>query len=107
MIKAAKKWLTIKITSGILIPFMVWFIINLVGVLDANNSQSILFLESFTNKIIFTLFLICASTFYTLTISEVFEDYISNFKLKNAANRLLVFFSIIVTFILIIFLFKT
>ena len=107
MIKAAKKWLTIKITSGILIPFMIWFIINLVGVLDANNSQSILFLESFTNKIIFTLFLICASTFYTLTISEVFEDYISNFKLKNAANRLLVFFSIIVTLILIIFLFKT
>ena len=106
MIKAAKKWLTIKITSGILIPFMVWFIINLVGVLDANKSQSILFLESFTNKIIFTLFLICASTFYTLTISEVFEDYISNFKLKNAANRLLVFFSIIVTLILITFLFK-
>ena len=106
MIKAAKKWLIIKITSGILIPFMVWFIINLVGVLDANNSQSILFLESFTNKIIFTLFLIFASIFYTLTISEVFEDYISNFKLKNAANRLLVFFSIIVTLILITFLFK-
>ena len=107
MIKATKKWLTIKITSGILIPFMVWFIINLVGLLDANSSHSVLFSESFTIKIIFTLFLIFASTFYTLTISEVFEDYISNFKLKNAANRLLVFFSIIVTFILIIFLFKT
>jgi len=105
MIKAAKKWLTIKITSGILIPFMVWFIINLVATLYANNSQSILFLESFLTKIIFTLFLIFASIFYTLTISEVFEDYISNFKLKNAANRLLVFFSIIVTLILIIFLF--
>ena len=107
MIKAAKKWLTIKVTSGILIPFLIWFIINLVGLLDANSSHSILFSESFTTKIIFTLFLIFASIFYTLTISEVFEDYISNFKLKNAANRLLVFFSIIVTFILIIFLFKT
>ena len=61
MIKAAKKWLTIKITSGILIPFMVWFIINLVGVLDANNSQSILFLESFTNKIIFCVFCVFVS----------------------------------------------
>ncbi len=71
MIRATKKWLSIKITSGILIPFMVWFILNLVGI-----------------------------------ISEVFEDYISNFKLKNAANRLLVFFSIIVTLILITFLFK-
>ena len=107
MIRATKKWLSIKITSGILIPFMVWFILNLVGILDANNSQFVLFLESFPTKIIFTLFLIFSSIFYTLTISEVFEDYISNFKLKNAANRLLVFFSIIVTFILIIFLFKT
>ena len=107
MIRATKKWLSIKITSGILIPFMVWFILNLVGILDANSSQFVLFLESFPTKIIFTLFLIFTSIFYTLTISEVFEDYISNFKLKNAANRLLVFFSIIVTFILIIFLFKT
>ena len=107
MIRATKKWLSIKITSGILIPFMVWFILNLVGILDANNSQFVLFLESFSTKIIFTLFLIFASIFYTLTISEVFEDYISNFKLKNAANRLLVFFSIIVTLILITFLFKT
>ena len=106
MIRATKKWLSIKITSGILIPFMVWFILNLVGILDANNSQFVLFLESLSTKIIFTLFLILASIFYTLTISEVFEDYISNFKLKNAANRLLVFFSIIVTLILIIFLFK-
>ena len=106
MIRATKKWLSIKITSGILIPFMVWFILNLVGILDANNSQFVLFLESFSTKIIFTLFLIFASIFYTLTISEVFEDYISNFKLKNAANRLLVFFSIIVTIILNTFLFK-
>ena len=105
MIRATKKWLSIKITSGILIPFMIWFILNLVGILDANNSQFVLFLESFSTKIIFTLFLIFASIFYTLTISEVFEDYISNFKLKNAANRLLVFFSIIVTLILITFLF--
>ena len=105
MIKAAKKWLTIKVTSGILIPFLIWFIINLVAILDANNYQFVQFLESFSTKIIFTLFLIFASIFYTLTISEVFEDYISNFKLKNAANRLLVFFSIIVTLILIIFLF--
>ena len=106
MIKAAKKWLTIKITSGILIPFMVWFIINLVGLLNANNSQSIFFLENISSKIVFTLFIIFSSIFYTLTITEVFEDYISNFKLKNAANRLLVFFSIIVTLILITFLFK-
>ena len=94
MIRATKKWLSIKITSGILIPFMVWFILNLVGILDANSSQFVLFLESFPTKIIFTLFLIFASIFYTLTISEVFEDYIANLKLKNVANRSLLVFSI-------------
>ena len=106
MLPVTKKWLFLKISSAILLPLMLWFIINLVAILDANNSQFVLFLESFSTKIIFTLFLIFASIFYTLTISEVFEDYISNFKLKNAANRLLVFFSIIVTLILITFLFK-
>ena len=106
MIKATKKWLTIKISSGVLIPLMVWFIINFVSLLDANNSQLVSFFQLTFNKIIFTLFLIIASIFYTLTISEVFEDYISNLKIKNAANRLLVLFSIIITLILVIFLYK-
>ena len=107
MIKATKKWLVIKISSGLLIPFMIWFLINFVSLLDANNSQLVVFLSSLSTKVIFTIFLILAFTFFTLTITEVFEDYIGNLKIKNAANRLLVFFSIIVTFILIIFLFKT
>ena len=106
MIKAAKKWLTIKVMSGILIPFLIWFIINLVAILDANNSQLVSFFQLTFNKIIFTLFLIIASIFYTLTISEVFEDYISESKFKNAANRLLVLFSIIITLVLLIFLIK-
>ena len=75
MIKATRKWLAIKISSGLLIPFMIWFIVSLV-----------------------------AFTFYTLTISEVFEDYINNSKLKNAANRTLVLFSIVFTLVVIIFL---
>ena len=106
MIKAARKWLTIKISSGLLIPFMVWFIINLVSVFDANNSQLVFFAPSVLTKILMSIFLILAFTFYTLTISEVFEDYISSFKIKNAANRLLVLFSIIITLMLIIFLIK-
>ena len=75
MIKATKKWLTIKISSGLLIPFMLWFIINSVSLLDANNSQLIEFLSNISNKVIFSLFLLLAFTFFTLTISEVFEDY--------------------------------
>ena len=106
MIKATRKWLTIKISSGLLIPFMAWFIINLVPAFDANNSQLINFTSSISTKILMSIFIILAFTFYTLTISEVFEDYINNLKLKNAANRLLVLFSIIITLVLLFFLIK-
>ena len=106
MIRATKKWLVIKVSSGLLIPFLIWFIINLVSIFDANHSQLINFMTDTSSKLIFSIFLFLAFTFYTLTLSEVFEDYIGNSKLKNAANRLLVLFSIIITLTLIIFLFK-
>ena len=106
MIKATKKWIIIKISSLLLIPLMVWFIISFVSLVEVNNSNPQVFFSYFFTKIIMFLFLILAFTFYTLTISEVFEDYIGDLKLKNAANRLLVLFSIVTTLTLVIFLFK-
>ena len=90
-----------KISSGLLIPFMIWFIINLVSIFDANNSQLTEFFSKLINKIfIFNIFNFSFYIFYTLTISEVFEDYIEDFKIKNAANRLLVLFSILIHIII-------
>ncbi len=106
MIKATKKWLIIKISSGLLIPFMFWFIINLVSLFDASNSQLMEFLSNISNKVIFSLFLLLAFTFFTLTTSEIFEDYINDLKIKNVANRLLVLFSILIVLLLVIFLIK-
>ncbi len=85
---------------------MLWFIINSVSLLDANNSQLIEFLSNISNKVIFSLFLLLAFTFFTLTISEVFEDYINDLKTKNVAKRLLVLFSIVIGLLLFIFLIK-
>ena len=107
MINATRKWLVTKISSGLLIPFMVWFIINIVSIFDANGSQLTEFMSTLSTKIIFSIFLVLVFIFYTLTISEVFEDYIEDFKIKNAANKLLVLFSILITLLLVIFLIKT
>tara|TARA_B100000700_G_C14672961_1_gene681700 strand:+ start:378 stop:701 length:324 start_codon:yes stop_codon:yes gene_type:complete len=106
MIKATKKWLLIRISSALLIPFMIWFLINFVSLFDANHSQLLNFLSSNSTKVVFSIFLFLAFTFYSLTLSEVFEDYIGDFKLKNAANRLLVLFSILITLLLVIFLIR-
>jgi len=99
---ATKKWLVMKLTSGILIPLMIWFIINFVSIFDGNYSQLINFFSNTTTKILFSLFLISAFTFSLLTISEIFEDYISEEKLKNLANKLIFFFGVAIPLFTII-----
>ena len=102
---STKKWLFTKISSLILIPLMFWFIVNFVSIYD-NDYQSILgFLTSQSSKFLISLFLIFSYFFSSLSISEVFEDYIHNEKIKNAANKALYLFAIIIpifTIILII-----
>jgi succinate dehydrogenase / fumarate reductase membrane anchor subunit len=48
------------------------------------------------------LFLIAAFSFFSLTISEVFEDYIENDKIKNVANKLLYASAVVIPLITII-----
>ena len=106
MHNSTKKWLTIKITSGILIPFMVWFIINFVSIFDNNHSQLIDFFSQTTTKVLFSSFLVLAFIFFSLTITEIFEDYINEEKLKNVANKLVLFFGIIIPLIVIVCLIR-
>ena len=106
MHSSTKKWLIIKITSTILIPFMVWFIINFVSVFDSNHSQLIDFFSPKTTKVLFSLFLVLAFIFISLTISEIFDDYISEEKLKGVANKLIFFFCIAIPLFTIICLIR-
>ena len=103
---STRKWLTIKIASGILIPFMFWFIINFVSIFDSNHSQLIEFFSQTHTKVLFSLFLIAAFTFFLLTISEIFEDYIGEEKLKGVANKLTFFFGIAIPLLTIICLIR-
>ena len=106
MHSSTKKWLIIKIASGILIPFMFWFIINFVSIFDSDHSQLINFFSKTTTKIFFSLFLVAAFTFFLLTISEIFEDYIIEEKLKGVANKLTFFFGITTPLLTIICLIR-
>ena len=101
-----KKWLFLKISSLILIPLMFWFIINFVSLYD-NDYQSIVgFLTSQPSKFLISLFLIFAYFFSALSISEVFEDYIHNEKIKNAANKVVNIFAIIFPLLTIFVIFN-
>ena len=91
-----KKWVFLKVSSLILVPLMLWFALNLVSIYDKSYLEILTFLTSQPSKFIFSLFLIFAYFFSALSISEVFEDYIENEKLKNVANKLLYLSAIII-----------
>mgnify|MGYP001454821013 CR=1 FL=1 len=106
MNSAAKKWLFLKISSVILLPLMIWFIINFVSIYDNDYLEVTRFFTDPVSKFLFSLFIIFAYFFSSLTISEVFEDYISDDKIKYVANRLLFISAIIIPLLTIIFLFN-
>ena len=101
-----KKWLFLKISSLILIPLMFWFIINFVSFYDKSYQEIVKFLISQPSKFFTSLFLIFAYFFSALSISEVFEDYIHDEKIKNVANKTLNIFAIFFPLITIIIIFN-
>jgi len=97
MNKSTKKWLFIKCSSLFLIPFMAWFIINFVSIINNDYNSLIAFLSKPSSKILFSIFVFLSLFFYSLTISEIFEDYMSNEKIKNVANKLVFIFAILLS----------
>ena len=106
MISATKKWIFLKVSSVVLVPLMLWFLFNLVSFYDKSYEEVLLFFTSQPTKFIFSLFIIFAYFYSALSISEVFEDYIENEKLKNVANKLLFLFAIIIPISTLLTLFK-
>ena len=58
MNKSTKKWLSIKLSSLFLIPFMAWFILNFVSILNNDYERLIAFLSEQPSKILFIIFVI-------------------------------------------------
>mgnify|MGYP001209543998 FL=1 len=106
MINATKKWIFLKISSVVLIPLMLWFIISLVSFYDKNYDEVLFFFTSQPTKFLFSLFIVFAYFYSALSISEVFEDYIESEKLKNVANKLLFLFAILIPISTLLILFK-
>ena len=106
MINATKKWIFLKISGAILIPLMLWFIINLITIYDQEYTNVVNFFTDPLSKSLFSIFIINSYFFSALSISEVFEDYIANDKIKNVANKLLYASAVVIPLITIILIFN-
>ena len=96
MEKATKKWIFLKVSSVILIPLMLWFVINLVSFYDKSFEEVLIFFTTQPTKFLFSLFMVVAFFYSALSISEIFEDYVQDEKTKYVANILLYLFAIII-----------
>jgi len=103
---ATKKWIFLKIASAILVPLMLWFILNFISIYDKDYLEVVNFFSNQLTKFLFSLFIIFAYFFSALSISEVFEDYITDHKLKNVANKLLYASAIIIPILTIFIIFN-
>ena len=99
---STKKWLFTKISSLILIPLMIWFLINFVSIYDKEYTKILEFFSKQPSKILFSVFIVIAFFFSALTISEIFEDYLHDEKIKNVANKVLYLFAIVIPLLTIL-----
>ena len=102
MINATKKWIFLKISGALLVPLMLWFVICLISIYDKEYIDVVNFFKNSKSNFLFSLFIINAYFFSAISISEVFEDYITNDKIKNVANKLLYASAVVIPLITII-----
>ena len=85
---------------------MLWFAVNLVSIYDKDFVDVLIFFTSQPSKLLFSILIVVAYFYSALSISEIFEDYLHNEKIKNVANRLLFLFAIIMPIFTIFILYK-
>ena len=99
-----RKWMLHRVSAIILAPLFVWFYFSLISLSEKNYQEAIYFFENPLFKIL-TVALFFIGFFHAkISLSEIFEDYIHNKKIKDAANLLSLILSIVVPIITLILL---
>ena len=106
MLSATRKWIFLKVSSLLMVPFMIWFLVKFVSIYDENYQNIVEFFSSKSSTIFFSIFIIITFFNSALNISEIFEDYIDNKKTRKFANMMVYLSSLIIPIITIVIIFK-
>ena len=101
MTNATRKWIFLKVSSLLMVPFMIWFLIKFVSIYDENYQKIVEFFSTQPSTIIFSIFIVITFFHSALSISEIFEDYINNKKTRKFANIMVYLSSFIIPIITI------
>ena len=99
-----RKWILHRLSAIILAPLYIWLYFSLILLSKKNYSESIYFFENQLFGIL-TIIVFFVGFFHAkISLSEIFEDYIHNKKIKDVANILSLILSIIIPVIVLILL---
>jgi len=102
--KASRKWIFQRVSALIVVPLIVWFLISLIS-LSTGDYNSVINFFSKPLFLFLTIILLIVGFFHAkIGLSEIFEDYIHDKKIKNVANLLTLLLSIVVPLVTIILL---
>jgi len=102
-----RKWIIHRVSAIILAPVYIWLYFSLISLSTKNYFEAIYFFKN-PLFVILTIVVFIVGFFHArISLSEIFEDYIHNQKIKNFANILSSILSIIIPLtILIILIYK-
>ena len=99
-----RKWILHRVSAVILVPLYAWLFFSVITLSTKNYSEAV---DFFTNPVfkILTIMVFFVAFFHArISLSEIFEDYLHNKKIKDVANILVLIFSIIIPIIIFILL---
>ena len=104
--KETRQWIFHRVSAVIVAPLFVWLYFSLISLSTKNYSEAIYFFQNPLFEIL-TIAVFFVGFFHVkISLSEIFEDYIHNQKIKDVANILVLILSItipVIIFILLIY----
>jgi len=102
-----RKWILHRISAIILAPLYIWFYFSLVSLSTKSYLEAAYFFKSQLFEILTVMVFFVGFFHAKISLSEIFEDYIHDQKIKDVANILALILSIIIpVIILILFIYK-
>ena len=102
--KETRKWILHRVSAIILAPLYIWLYFSLVSLSTKNYSEAIYFFKNPLFSILTIITFFVGFFHAKISLSEIFEDYLHDKKIKNVANILSLILSIIIPIIILILL---
>ena len=99
-----RQWILHRISGIILAPLYVWLYFSLISLSTKSYLEAAYFFKSQLFEILTVMVFFVGFFHAKISLSEIFEDYIHNKKIKDVANILALILSIIIPIIILILL---